>query len=78
MLPNYQPKIADFYDISIGTVQKFVPNFLVKKCMFFIMKLATLFKARIETKKNASCVRIQSITMAKTIYRISHNNSKHF
>ena len=34
--------------------------------MCFIMK--TLLEAKIKTKKNTSCIRIQSIAMVKTIY----------
>ena len=37
MLFSYQTKIADFY-ISIGTIKKLVPMFLLKKSMYFIMK----------------------------------------
>ena len=38
MLSNDQLKIADFYNISIGTVKKLVHIFLMKKGMCFIMK----------------------------------------
>ena len=38
MLPEYQLKIADLYNIPIGNVKKLVLNFLIKKCMCFIMK----------------------------------------
>ena len=31
MLSNYQLKIADFYNISIGNVKKLVPNFFDKE-----------------------------------------------
>ena len=30
MLPNYQLKIADLYNIPIGNVKKIVPNFFDK------------------------------------------------
>ena len=44
-------------------------NVLIKQNMCFIMK--TLFKISIEAKKiHRGCIRIQSITMAKTISRI--------
>ena len=43
-------------------------NLLDKKSMCFIMKTyTTLLKIRIKVKNNESCIRIQSITMAKTI-----------
>ena len=38
MLPNYQLKIGDLYNIPIGNVKKLVPNFFAKKNMWFIMK----------------------------------------
>ena len=31
MLPNYQLKIGDLYNIPIGNVKKLVPNFFAKK-----------------------------------------------
>ena len=38
MLPEYQLKIADLYNIPIGNDKKLVLNFLIKKSMCFIMK----------------------------------------
>ena len=38
MLSEYQLKIADLYDIPIGNVKKLVPNILIKKSMWFIMR----------------------------------------
>ena len=38
MLPEYQLKIADLYNIPIGNVKKLVPNFFMKKSVCFIMK----------------------------------------
>ena len=37
-----------------------------------LWKLTTLFKTMIITKKNTSCIRIHSITVAKTICLIKH------
>ena len=51
MLSNYQLKIAGFYNIPIGTVNKLVPNLLIKKVMCFITKIYNLFKVRLEAKK---------------------------
>ena len=51
MLSNYQLKIAAFYNIPIGTVNKLVPNLLIKKVMCFITKIYNLFKVRLEAKK---------------------------
>ena len=56
MMPEYQLKIADLYNISIG--KKTLHNFFDKNRMCCIMKLTTLFKTRIKTKINASYIRI--------------------
>ena len=39
LLSDYQLKIADRYNIPIGNVKKLVPNFLIKKNMWFIMRI---------------------------------------
>ena len=77
MLPEYQLKTADLYNIPIGNVKKLVTNFFDKE------KYVTL-GLRLKLK-NTSRIRIQSITMVKTIYLIQHtkriesdkNNDKH-
>ena len=56
MMPEYQLKIADLYNISIG--KKTLHNFFDKNRMRCIMKLTTLFKTRIKTKINTSYIRI--------------------
>ena len=38
MLSEYQLKIVDLHNIPIGNIQNLVPNFLIKKSMWFIMK----------------------------------------
>ena len=64
MLSNYQLKIADSDNIPIGTVKKLVPNFFDKEThVLYYLRLGL-------TLKNTLCLRIQSITMAKTICRI--------
>ena len=59
--------IKDFY-IPIGTVKKSVSHVFEKEKYVFVMK--TLFKVGIEAKKDTLCIRIQPITMAKTITTI--------
>ena len=39
MLPNYQLKIADLYNISIGNIKKLVLKLFDKENMWFIMKI---------------------------------------
>ena len=38
MLPDYQLKLADFYNIPIGNVNKLVAHLFDKKNMCFFMK----------------------------------------
>ena len=43
MLSNYQPKIADFYNIPIGNVKKLVHSFIAKENVCAgLRELATL------------------------------------
>ena len=51
MLSDYQLKIAEDYNISIGNVKKLVPNFCKNKHVLHYKKLATLCKTRIKNKK---------------------------
>ena len=64
MLSKYQVKIADLSNIPISNVKKLVP----KEKYLLHYELATLLKIRIKTKKDASRISIQSITMVKTIH----------
>ena len=43
MMPEYQSKIADFYNIPIDNFKKLVPNYFDKKIMCFIMKTCDFF-----------------------------------
>ena len=47
-------------------------NYLIKKNMCFVIKLATLFKVR----ENTSRIRIQSITMANHILNVTHKREE--
>ena len=66
MLPEYQLKIANLYNIPIVNVKKLLSNFFDKEK--YVRYCALSLKTRIKTIKNTSRVRIQSITMVKTIY----------
>ena len=69
MLSNYEIKTVDFCNNVIGIVKTLVPKFFDKAKYVSLWK--TLFKIRIEAKKiHRGCIRIQSMTMAKTISRI--------
>ena len=68
MLYEYQLKTADLYNIPVGNVKKLVPNLFDKKKRRNSVWIEALLETRIETKKNTSRIRIQSITMVKTIY----------
>ena len=60
MLSNYQISIADVYNIPIGNVKNFVPNFFDKeKYVHYYENLQLYFKVRIKAKRNISHIRIQ-------------------
>ena len=73
MLSNYQLKIVDLYNIPIGNAKKLVPNFFDKeKYALYYENLQFYLWLGLKLKKNISCIRIQSISMAKTICWIQH------
>ena len=72
MFPNYRLKIPDLYNIPIGNVKNLVPRFFDIEKNDSLWKLASLLVNRIRTKNNASCIRIQSIGMVKTICWIQY------
>ena len=69
MLSEYQLKIADLSNIPIGNVKNLEPNFFDKeKYVLHYENLELYLRLRLKLKKNTSHIRIQSITMVKTIY----------
>ena len=67
MLSYYQLKIADLYNITIGNVKKLASNFFDKeKCVIHYENLQICLRLGLQLK-NISCIRIQSISMDKTI-----------
>ena len=69
MLSYYQLKNADLYNIPIGNAKKLVPNFFDKeKYVIYYENIQFCLRLGLKLKKNIiSCIRIQSILMAKTI-----------
>ena len=68
MLSEYQLKIADLFNIPVGIVKKLVPNFFDKeKYVLHYENLKFYLRLGLKLKKT-SRIRIQSITMVKTIY----------
>ena len=53
-------------------LKKWCLTFLIEKNMTFIKRTWQLSDARIKTKKITSCIRIQSIVVAKIICQIQH------
>ena len=52
MLSNYQLKTVDFYNISIGTIKKLVPNFFDKeKYLLHYQNLQLYLRLGLEIKK---------------------------
>ena len=69
MLCSYQLKYSDFHNFPIGKVKKLVSNFFAnEKYDLHYNNLKLYLRLRLKLK-NISQVRIQSITMAKTICR---------
>ena len=82
MLSDYQLKIADLCNIPIGSIKKLVPNlfdkknFNVKKSVpNFFDQEKVLYKnlqlylgLGLKLKKSTPRIRIQSMTIVKTIY----------
>ena len=66
MVSDYQLKVADLNNISIGNVEKLVPNYFDKE-KYVIQYENVQIYLRLGLKlKNISCIRIQSISMTKT------------
>ena len=64
MLPSYQLKIADLYNIPIDNVKL---TFFNKEKYVLHYENFQLFESRFKTKKKPSRIRIQSITVSKAI-----------
>ena len=75
MLSNYQLKIVYPYNISIGNVKRLVSNFFDEEKYALYHENVQLLETTIKTKKNASHIRIQSITMVETICWIQHKRT---
>ena len=67
MLPKYQLKIVDLYNIPIGNNETLGPNFFDKEKYVLYYENLQL-ETRIKTKNNTRGIRIQSIIMVKTIH----------
>ena len=64
---DYQLKISVNYNIPIDNFKKLLPNVSDKEKCDSLWELTTLLKTRIEANKNTSCIRVQSISMGRTI-----------
>ena len=68
MLSYYQLKIADLYNIPIGNIKKLVNNHFDKeRYAIHYESLQLYLRLGLNLKKNTSCIKIQSISVAKTI-----------
>ena len=74
-MPNYQLKIADFYNIPIGNVTKLVPNFFDKGNYVLHYENLRLYLRLGLKLKNISCIRIQSITRLKPYAKFNTQKS---
>ena len=71
MLSNQQLKITDFYNILIGTVTELVPNVFDKEKYALCYENLKRYLSIGLKLKNTSCIRFQSIAMAKTIFEFN-------
>ena len=70
MLPEYQLKIDDLCNVPIGNAKKLLPNFFDKEKYVTDYRNLQLYLRVGLNKKNTSLIKIQKITMIKTIYWI--------
>ena len=68
MLPEYQLKIDDLCNTPIGNAKKLLPNFFDKEKYLIDYRNLQLYLRVGLNKKNTSRIKIQKITMIKTIY----------
>ena len=65
--------IPDFHNILLSNVKKLVPRFFDKeRYVVHYENLQRYLRLGLKVKKNTSRIRIQSVTMVKTIYRLQH------
>ena len=73
ILSDYQLKIADLYNISIGNAKKSLSNLFNQENYVLHYKNVLLYlRLWLKLKKATSHIRVQSTTMVKTIYWIQH------
>ena len=72
IVSKYELKISDLNNITIGNVKKIVPNFFEKNDERYYQNLQLYLRLGLKLKKNTSSIRIQYITMIKTIYWTQH------
>ena len=77
MFSRYQLKIADHYNIPIGSVKKLVSNLFDKeKYMILYENLQLYLRLGLKLKNDTSPIRIQSIAIAKNICWIQQQKKK--
>ena len=68
MLPKYQQMISDFFNSPISNVKELLPNYFCRgKYLLHYENLNLYLRLELRLKKALS-IRIQTITIAKTIY----------
>ena len=74
-MSEYQLNIADVYNIPIGSVKKLLPEYDKEKCVIHYENLKLYLRVGLKLK-NAMYIRIQSISIAKTICWIQYKKKK--
>ena len=71
MLPKCQKAISDFIIFLLVMLKNLVPHVLDgEKLLLLYENLQVYLRLGLKLKKNTSCIRIQSMQMAKTICQI--------
>ena len=74
-MSEYQLNIADLYNIPIGSVKKLVPEYDKEKYVIHYENLKLYLRVGLKLK-NAMYLRIQSISIAKTICWIQYKKKR--
>ena len=74
-MSEYQLNIADLYHIPIGSVKKLVPEYDKEKYVIHYENLKLYLRVGLKLK-NAMYIRIQSISIAKTICWIQYKKKR--
>ena len=74
MLPNYQLKITDFYNIPINNVKKSAPAFFdQEKCVIHYLNLQLYLRLRLKLKVNNAFQNSKGEKDGKDLFKLKNN-----